>query len=161
MKKIVSVLVIVLMACNEVHKSPKPDKLLSQESMIDIMYDIRVMNAAQSKNYKKVKDSSVFIDKFIYHKYKIDSIILRQNLDYYATNSFKTAKDIEFAVQQRLEEVKKEISAELRKIDSVKLPKEKKLKLDVKKEEFKSTIGGNEKKLKKERKNDHKSRKNN
>ena len=64
-------------------------------------------------------------------------------------------------MQQRLEEVKKEISAELRKIDSVKLPKEKKLKLDVKKEEFKSTIGGNEKKLKKEPKNDHKSRKNN
>ena len=139
--------VLVFVSCKKIHESPEPDNLMSQDKMVDIMYDIRVMNAAKSKNYKKVKDSAVFIDKFVYHKYQIDSTTLRQNLDYYATNSFKTAKDIEFAVQKRLERFKKEVSAEIKKQDSVKLPKEKKPKLDVKKEEFKSTTGNKKKKV--------------
>ncbi|MFD0963668.1 DUF4296 domain-containing protein [Pseudofulvibacter geojedonensis] len=135
--------VLVLMSCDKVHKSPEPDNLLSQEKMVDIMCDIRLMNAARSKNYRKIKDSSVFIDKFVYHKYKIDSVTLRQNLNYYATNSFKTAKDIEFAVQQRLESIKKEVSEKIKVEDSLKLTKKKPAKLDLKKESFKSTKEGN------------------
>lgn len=130
--------IFVFVSCKKVHKSPEPDNLLSEEKMVDIMYDIRLMNAAKSKNYKKIKDSAVHIDKYIYHKYQIDSLTLRQNIDYYATNSFKTAKDIEFAVQQKLEGEKNEVARKISKLDSVKFSKGKKTKLE-KKEAFKST----------------------
>lgn len=151
MSKYIFILVVFVFAsCGKEVKSPEPSILIDEEKMVDIMYDIRLISAAKAKNYKKMKDSAVQIDKFVYHKYKLDSITLRQNLDYYATHSFKKAKDIEYEVRQRLEASKNEVSLELKKQDSVKLLKKEKVenKLKFKKEKFKSAVGSKKKKKK-------------
>lgn len=130
MKKIVAfIFVIVLLACTDVHKSPKPTNLIEKDKMVNIMYDIRLISAARSKNYKKLKDSAVFTDAYIYHKYQIDSLTFRQNLDYYATQSFKEFKDIEHSVKLRLDINKKKVQNEIKRKDSLEKPKEKKTKI--------------------------------
>lgn len=77
-------LVIVLVACNSIDKPPKPDELISEDKMIDIMYDISLINGIRTSNTGKLKASGVEPDHFVYDKYEIDSIQLAQNIAYYS-----------------------------------------------------------------------------
>lgn len=109
-------------------KAPEPDNLIDQPVMEEILYDISLLKAAKSKSYKILKDNNVQADVYIYEKYKIDSITLRQNIVYYATSSFKNAKGIEERIKLRFDaeklEIEKIIQDSLKKkkdMDSVKL----------------------------------------
>ncbi|MGB0897217.1 MAG: DUF4296 domain-containing protein [Flavobacteriaceae bacterium] len=95
------VLACLLMSCDKDFKAPEPEHLIEQNVMEDILYDIKLLKAAKSKNYRILKDNNVKIDTYIYKKYKTDSITLRENIAYYATASFKTFKEIEDNVKQR------------------------------------------------------------
>ena len=99
-------LLIVFNSCDKDFKAPKPATLIEKSMMEDILYDISLLKAAKSKKFKVLNDNNVHTDVYVYKKYKIDSIILRQNIEYYATNSFKTAKEIEDEVGLRLKSKK-------------------------------------------------------
>ena len=123
MKRFLLILLLITVSCDKSFKAPEPDNLIDQPVMEDILYDISLLKAAKSKSYKIIKDNNVQADIYIYEKYKIDSITLRQNIEYYATYSFKTAKEIE-------ERIKLRFDAEKIKVDKIiqdSLKKEKKL----------------------------------
>ncbi len=101
-KIIVLIMLFFILSCDKKFKAPKPDVLIEQPVMEDILYDISLLKAAKSKKFKVLNDNNVNAGAFIYKKYKIDSIILRQNIEYYATNSFKTAKGIEERIGLKL-----------------------------------------------------------
>lgn len=136
--------VFVLVACDKSFKDPKPENFIEKEVMEDIMYDIKLLSAARSKNFKLLKDNNVNSSAYIYNKYDIDSLTLRQNIDYYSTYSFKRFKEMEMNIRKRYENEKKKINAELKLKDSAremnkkeKLVKEKgiyKSSLDLEKE---------------------------
>lgn len=69
----------------------KPDNLLSEDKMIDIIYDIAILQAAE--NYKPINlsDAGVKVNNYIYKKYNIDSTTYYQNHKYYASdvNNYK------------------------------------------------------------------------
>ncbi|NQY28140.1 MAG: DUF4296 domain-containing protein [Flavobacteriaceae bacterium] len=122
------VLLLVTVSCDKSFKAPEPDNLIDQPVMEEILYDISLLKAAKSKSYKILKDNNVQADVYIYEKYKIDSITLRQNIEYYATFSFKKAKGIEERIKLRFDAEKAQIekiiqdSLKIKKdIDSVKL----------------------------------------
>ncbi|PHS06259.1 MAG: hypothetical protein COA88_10895 [Kordia sp.] len=122
------VLLLVTVSCDKNFKAPEPDNLIDQPVMEEILYDISLLKAAKSKSYKILKDNNVQADVYIYEKYKIDSITLRQNIEYYATFSFKKAKGIEERIKLRFDAEKAQIgkiiqdSLKIKKdIDSVKL----------------------------------------
>ena len=122
------VLLLVTVSCDKSFKAPEPDNLIDQPVMEEILYDISLLKAAKSKSYKILKDNNVQADLYIYEKYKIDSITLRQNIEYYATFSFKKAKGIEERIKLRFDAEKAQIekiiqdSLKIKKdIDSVKL----------------------------------------
>jgi hypothetical protein len=104
--------------------------------MEEVLYDISLLKAAKSKNYKILKDNNVKADIYIYKKYKIDSVTLRQNIAYYATNSFKTAKQIEERIRLKFEDQKSEL--------------EKKIKDSLEKKKIKDSLKSSEKKIKKD-----------
>lgn len=131
--------IFLLTACDKSFKDPKPENFIEKEVMEDIMYDIKLLSSARSKNFKLLKDNNVNSSEYIYNKYKIDSLTLRQNIDYYSTYSFKRFKEMEMNIRKRYEQEKKKINAELKLNDSVSKmnKKEKRIK---KKEVFKSSV---------------------
>ena len=60
----------------------KPDNLLPEDKMIDIIYDIAILQAAE--NYKPINlsDAGVKVNNYIYEKYNIDSTTYYQNHKY-------------------------------------------------------------------------------
>lgn len=102
MKKIILMLcfVITLFSCQN-SAIEKPKKLIDEGVMIDILYDLSLMEAIKSQN---IADSGKAINssQYIYKKYKIDSIQFVQNNKFYASDVDNYKKMFE-KVKARLE----------------------------------------------------------
>lgn len=120
MYRIVALLLLFLASCNETFQAPEPEHLIEQKVMEDILFDIKLLRASKSKSYRILRDNNVQADTYIYEKYKLDSIVLRENIAYYATASFKTYKEMETNVKQRFEEAKKTLETDIAVRDSLK-----------------------------------------
>lgn len=81
---------------------PKPDNLLEEETMINILYDISLLQAIDGSMPNKLMDQDIKMDQYIFEKYKIDSTTYRQNQLYYAGDARKYKK-IYDKVLERLE----------------------------------------------------------
>ncbi len=119
-------LIVFFTSCDKKVSAPKPDHLLEQQQMEDILFDIKFLAAAKSKKYKILKDNNVQVDSLIYQKHKIDSTILYQNIAYYTTHSYKTYKEIEHNIQLRFEAEISKIKIHLKENDDARLAKKKK-----------------------------------
>lgn len=128
-------IVVLFISCDKDFKAPEPKNLIAQKTMEDILFDIKLLKATKSKNYKIIKDNNVQVDEYIYEKYKLDSITLRENVAYYATASFKKYKEIENNVKLRFVAEKKSIEMEILERDSIK-----KIKDSVKKKKIKHKL---------------------
>ena len=67
---------------------PKPDNLLDEEVMVDIIYDISILQATDGSMPQKLIENDIKMDQYIFEKYKIDSITYSQNQRYYASFLF-------------------------------------------------------------------------
>lgn len=85
------ILLFSLFACNT---SPvaKPDNLLDEDVMVDILYDVAVLQAIEAHMPEKLTSNNIHTNSFIYNKYKIDSATYYQNHKYYASNVRKYKK---------------------------------------------------------------------
>jgi hypothetical protein len=88
----------------------KPKKLIEKDKMVDILYDIALLEAIKSQNVNG-GISSKKANEFLYKKYKIDSLQWEENNKYYAS-------DIE-EYKKMYEEVKKRIQEETTKANSI------------------------------------------
>ena len=74
-----------LLACNE-NPISTPDNLLGEDVMVDILYDIALLQAADGYVPEKLASNNIKTNSFIYEKYKIDSLTYYQNHKYYAAD---------------------------------------------------------------------------
>lgn len=79
----------------------KPKKLLGQEEMENIMYDISLLQAIRSFAPQKLAENNIDAHTYIFKKYKTDSLTLAQNQLYYAQD-LKTYKKMQDNVSGRL-----------------------------------------------------------
>ena len=111
----------VLISCKE-EAVPKPDNLLSKEKMAEILYDVTLINAAKGVNKKKLEDSYMHLDAYIYQKHAIDSVVFLESNNYYAANPMQY-DEIYGIVQARLTKERKAvgeaIEAEQKRKDSL------------------------------------------
>jgi hypothetical protein len=98
------VVVLFLFSCSNKPVS-EPDKLISEEVMEDILFDLSILQATQSYMPNKLNEKSINPETFIYEKYKIDSITYYQNKLYYAANP-KKYKKIHKVVTERFNKLK-------------------------------------------------------
>ncbi len=103
-KNILMVLLFVLAGCTTAVEKPK--KLIEKDKMIDILYDISLLEAIKSQNIKG-GISSQKSNEFLFKKYQIDSLQWEENNKYYAT-------DIE-EYKKMYQEVKRRIEQETQK----------------------------------------------
>lgn len=86
-----TILLFSVFACNT---SPvaKPDNLLDEDVMVDILYDVAILQAIDGHVPERLISNNIQTNTFIYNKYKIDSTTYYQNHKYYASNVRKYKK---------------------------------------------------------------------
>lgn len=76
---------MLLVNCNS---SPveKPKDLIEKDVMVDILYDLYLANAMNTSDTKYLKELNLTPAKYVYHKYKVDSLQFSRSNRYYATD---------------------------------------------------------------------------
>jgi hypothetical protein len=128
MKRLIYILICVFFSCNSaVEKPKKPENLISEEKMVDIMYDVFLLNSAKGVNKKLLELNGVFPEQYVFEKYKIDSTQFANSNNYYAYDT-KTYESILNRIKEKIDLKKKEFEAlekveeaeRIRKADSIK-----------------------------------------
>ncbi|WP_430411531.1 DUF4296 domain-containing protein [Kordia sp.] len=115
MKRYIWCLLVVLgmVSCRK-EAVPKPDNLLSNQEMANILYDITLINAMKGVDKKGVEASFIQYDTYLYKKYNIDSAQFARSNNYYAADPLRYDK-IYALVDARLKEERAEVEATMKK----------------------------------------------
>ncbi|MEY3451753.1 MAG: hypothetical protein RL711_1579 [Bacteroidota bacterium] len=101
--------ILALLGCKE-DLVKKPDLLIEKSKMMDIMYDLALLEAIKYQNPAVLDSNQIRPKQFIYKKYKIDSLQLAQNNKYYAAD-YKSYKVMFESLVKRIENEKKRVNA--------------------------------------------------
>ena len=86
MQKTVGFLVIIfLLSCSD-KTIEKPNNLIDETTMENILYDMALLQAIKGHDYKLLPKNSVDPQKYIFQKYKIDSIQFVESNKYYSAD---------------------------------------------------------------------------
>jgi hypothetical protein len=103
----------------------KPDNLLSEEVMVNVLYDLSVLQSAENLNSLTFSQNNVKVNEMIYKKHEIDSVSFAQSNRYYAADPHnyqklfkKVAEKIEASRKALNEESVKETGKELAPSDT-------------------------------------------
>ncbi|RZS99642.1 DUF4296 domain-containing protein [Aquimarina brevivitae] len=120
MKKLLIILVsfVVILACQNVKKAPKPDRVIEEELMVKILTDIAVVKAAKGSHRRLMEEHHINPEAYILNKYDIDSVVFAQNNAWYA-NQLKEYERIFARVRDRLSASKEEYKLLSQKEDSI------------------------------------------
>ncbi|NMH28551.1 DUF4296 domain-containing protein [Flavobacterium silvaticum] len=109
MKNIWIALVVFFASCgNSVVE--KPSNLIPEDQMVDILYDLSLLDAMKSQSPEKLRNATD-ADTYIYKKYKIDSLQFAASNRYYASD-MKNYRGLYQKVSDR-------INAELSKLEGL------------------------------------------
>ncbi|MDI5948727.1 DUF4296 domain-containing protein [Flavobacterium yafengii] len=138
MKKIIALLTIITLfvSCKE-EVVNKPERLIEKDVMVDIMYDLSILEAIRNQNPASLDTFKINSRDYIFKKYKIDSVQFAKSNVYYASdyNEYKSM----------FEQINKRLQANTKSVDSlIKLKKKKKI---IKKGEKQAVISRDTTKL--------------
>ncbi len=77
---------LLFFGCQNVTLPEKPDDLIPEDKMADIMVDAYLGNAAKSINTWLLKNKGVQMDEFLYRKHEVDSMQFVRSNAYYTSN---------------------------------------------------------------------------
>ena len=126
MKKLLLIVLCVLALSCDSHTAPKPEHLLAKDELVNVLYDIALLQSIKSFQPAVLDTNNVDAHTYIYKKYKIDSLTFAQNHAYYASDIEdyeKIEKEVSNRIQQKRDELtpKKDITATKKsKKDSIK-----------------------------------------
>lgn len=92
----------VFLSCQDIEETPKPENLIPEDKMVEILVDMAKIDAAFSISTEEYKKRGVVGRELILEKHDIDSIQLVKSNAYYAED-FKANQRIYEAVQTRLQ----------------------------------------------------------
>lgn len=84
MKKIVFiVMALVIVSCDRTEKPPVPDNLISKDKMVEVLYDVYILNAAKGSTKSVLEKNGIFPEDFVFEKHNIDSLQFAKSNEYY------------------------------------------------------------------------------
>lgn len=113
MRKIIAITFVYLLSACGGSGVEKPNKLIDEDTMVDIFYDLALLEAIKAHNPGVIQNAKS-PNKYIYEKYKIDSLQFAQSNRYYATD-IERYKKMYSRVGKRLERKSKEMDSLLNK----------------------------------------------
>ncbi|WP_166924616.1 DUF4296 domain-containing protein [Flavobacterium poyangense] len=120
---LIALILFLSVSCEkEVVKEPKG--LIEKEKMIDIMYDLSILEAVKYQHPLTFDSLDTNQKRFVLQKYKVDSLRFAQSNVYYASD-YEGYKDMFDVIAKRLEKNQK-VADSLAKIDEKKAIKKKK-----------------------------------
>jgi hypothetical protein len=135
-------------ACNDnsVNRPEKPDNLLSEKEMVNIIYDMSIISGAKGVNKKLIEREGIKPESYIYELHNIDSLQFLESNNYYAYD-LKAYKRIYSAVRKKLEKDKVKYDTlakkEKQKLDSInKLKRDQRKKIIIEDSEVKKNLSG-------------------
>ncbi|TXD82558.1 DUF4296 domain-containing protein [Subsaximicrobium wynnwilliamsii] len=127
MKYLMLLLILGLgMGCAKDIRPKKPDNLIAKEQMVNVLYDIAILNAAKGALKNVLEEEGIYPQKYLFEKHKIDSLQFAQSNDYYSYD-VSTYEEIIDQVNAKIEaqrkiyedKVDKEAKRQQRKKDSI------------------------------------------
>lgn len=110
----------------------KPDNLVDEDKMVDVMYDLYLLNAIKSTNMNYLRENNITSANYVFEKHKIDSLQFSQSDLYYAadveeyekmyqrvTEKLQANKAAIDSLLANSKTVKQEVQTELKKSDSI------------------------------------------
>jgi hypothetical protein len=137
MKKLVFffVLLVLFSSCNK-ELVKKPDNLIDKGVMIDVMYDMALLDALKYQDPNSLYDNGINPKTYVYKKYKIDSLQFVKSNAYYAAD-YREYKKMYDDLNDRLKKEKASvdliIKIEQKKAVAIKNAKVKKVQDSIKK----------------------------
>ena len=98
------ILISLIFSCKE-EVVKKPENLIEKEIMVDVMYDLALLEAIKYQSPNALQAHKINPDEYIYKKYKIDSAQFVQSNMYYASD-YKEYKKMYDQINSRLKENK-------------------------------------------------------
>jgi len=126
MKYLVLIVSLILLSCQNVEKTKKPDNLISEDKMVVVLTDLVLLNSAKNYNRRILEETGLQINPYIYEKHGVDSMQVAQSLQYYADNAreldklYRIVKDTLETRKKSLEKIRDEevrIKDSLRELD--------------------------------------------
>ena len=111
MRKIITFLSVIalLVSCKQ-EVIDKPEQLIERDVMVDIMYDLSILEAMKYQNPTTLDTFKINPREYILKKYKIDSLQFAKNNVYYAAD-YKGYKLMFEKVTKRLDDNKTKIDS--------------------------------------------------
>lgn len=141
MKNCILILLILLLSVScKKDLVKQPARLIERGKMIDIMYDLSLLDAMKYQSPATIDSINTDPTKFILKKYKVDSLQFAESNKYYATD-YENYKDM-------FDEIGKRLAVTQRATDSIVKIEEKKAAKEAKKKAKDTLKDGTKKTLK-------------
>ncbi|WP_010178969.1 DUF4296 domain-containing protein [Aquimarina agarilytica] len=87
MKKLISIFTLLILAgCQSVEEFPKPEVILPEDLMVNMLIDMTLLNATKSVSRNELEDSGIHPKEFMCAKYDIDPDVFKENTKYYSND---------------------------------------------------------------------------
>lgn len=98
---LVLILGAVLISCQDIEDTEKPDDLIAEEKMVNVLVDMLKVSATQNYSDIQYRKRGVNAKELVFEKYGIDSLELRKSTTYYSEH-FEINERIYDSVRERL-----------------------------------------------------------
>ncbi len=84
MKKILVIgIALIILSCDRTEKPPVPENLLSKDKMVEVLYDVYILNAAKGASKTVLEKNGIFPEDYVFQKHNIDSLQFAESNAYY------------------------------------------------------------------------------
>lgn len=84
MKKLICIFLVLFSCSFTIEKKEVPDNLISEEEMINILYDMSLISVSKGINKRILENNGMKPKKYILKKYDIDSLQFVTSNEYYS-----------------------------------------------------------------------------
>lgn len=122
MRIILSLIILVIVQSCKDFNNRKPENLISEDKMVEILFDLEIINAARGENKKIIEEKISNVNNYLQNKYKIGIDQFENSISYYSSDILKYSTIIQ-EVEQKLDSTKnliqKKINAKRNRQDSL------------------------------------------
>lgn len=108
--KLLVILLSVLVSCQDVEKTEKPEDLIPEDKMIDLLTELSLVNAARNFNKFKLEKTGIEPEKYIYEKFDVDSLQFERSNAWYS-EQYTQYERIYDSVKNRIQVMKSRLDS--------------------------------------------------
>lgn len=99
------ILLLVIYSCQD--KQEPPQNLISEDKMVDIMYEIALIQAIKSYDYNLLNQQKIVPTQYIFQKFGIDSLQFVESNKFYASQLERYEKMHDIVIERLSQHKKK------------------------------------------------------